>query len=122
MASPCFTVPLPGGRPWPSGRMSMSQPAISSGLASRPMPSGFDAEACFAVGAFCATAIIPALATTPARTLAASVASLADFDILDLAVLVQLPRLDAVVVVDRVDAAEFPQLRLARLDVAAFVG
>src|SRR5215831_125197 len=30
-ASPCFTVPLPGGRPAPSGPMLMSQDARSSG-------------------------------------------------------------------------------------------
>src|SRR5436190_17697004 len=35
-ASPCFGVPLPGGRPTPSGPMLMSHAAISSGVATRP--------------------------------------------------------------------------------------
>src|SRR3954463_1549881 len=34
--SPCFGVPLPGGRPTPSGPMLMSHAAISSGVAARP--------------------------------------------------------------------------------------
>src|SRR3954469_6096966 len=44
-ASPCWTVPLPGGKPAPSGAMSMSQPAISSAVAGCPKPyvcSGVD--------------------------------------------------------------------------------
>src|SRR3954452_9358706 len=35
-ASPCFGVPLPGGRPTPSGPMLMSHAAIPSGVAARP--------------------------------------------------------------------------------------
>src|SRR3954470_20961826 len=39
ISSPCWTVPLPGGSPAPSGAMSMSQPAICSGLAGWPKPN-----------------------------------------------------------------------------------
>src|SRR5229473_4982356 len=35
-ASPCLGVPLPGGRPLPSGLTVRSQDAISSGVATRP--------------------------------------------------------------------------------------
>src|SRR3954451_17508661 len=35
---PCAIVPLPGGKPAPSGAISISQPAISSGLAGCPKP------------------------------------------------------------------------------------
>src|SRR5215472_11590363 len=38
-ASPCLGVPLPGGRPAPSGAMLMSHDAISSGVATRPSPT-----------------------------------------------------------------------------------
>src|SRR6187431_2814259 len=124
MASPCLTVPLPGGRPWPSGRISISQPAISSGLAWRPMPSGF---AC--VAAVCLGAAPP---TPPAATPSASVAAVniaivredresGHLDILNLAVAAQMPGLDAVVVVDRIDAADLAQLGLARLHIAGLV-
>src|SRR5215212_7146948 len=36
---PSATVPLPGGKPAPSGAMSMSQPAISSSVAGCPKPN-----------------------------------------------------------------------------------
>src|SRR5260221_11883760 len=109
--------------------MSMSQPAISCGLAARPMPSRFAAAPCaagFCAAGFCgeafgAAAMIPAPVTTPASAPRASTTSLADLDILDLAILVQLPRLDAVVVIDRVEAAILAQLGLARLHIAAFI-
>src|SRR5689334_10760932 len=37
-ASPCATVPLPGGNPLPVGVMSIFQPAICSGVAGWPKP------------------------------------------------------------------------------------
>src|SRR5262245_238854 len=139
MASPCRTVPLPGGSPWPSGRMSISQPAISSGLRSRPMPRP---------AVVLATPVLPAddlgaaaistCATQPiTRAIAAANPSraklerdpmprsrrsvLRHFDILNLAILAQMPGLDAVVVVDRINATELAQLGLARLHVTGFV-
>src|SRR5262249_6223205 len=56
-----------------------------------------------------------------ARTSARAIDSLADLDILDLPIRPQRPSLDSVVVVDRVDAADFPQGVLARLYVAGLV-
>src|SRR5690242_17605821 len=119
MASPCFAVPLPGGRPMPSGRISMSHPAISAGLASRPMPRCLNvSEGVCSWLAFGAAATAPAPIAT---MLAPNSAPLTHLDIFDLAVLLDMPGLDAVVVVDRIDAAVFAKLRLARLHVAALV-
>src|SRR5450432_1481951 len=42
---PSATVPLPAGRPAPSGRTSMSQSAISSCVTGRPKLSAYAAEA-----------------------------------------------------------------------------
>src|SRR5262245_51017329 len=99
--------------------MSMSQPAISCGVASRPMPSRFAGSGLF-FGAAPRSAVTPNAisAQTPQAT---RPKSLRDFDILDLAALVQMPRLDAVVVIDRVDAAYFTKFALARLHVAGLV-
>src|SRR6476659_10607714 len=119
MASPCFTVPLPGGSPVPSGRMSMSQPAISSGFASRPMSRCFVAwawTACWAAfGAAATPALINARRPAPRRALSRHL------DILNLAVLLHVPGLDAVVVVDRIDATIFAELRLAGLHVTGLI-
>src|SRR4051812_23492464 len=123
MASPSFTVPRPCGRPLPSGRIAISQPAISSRVASRPR---------------CKDSLGPAVASgpplpgfgplwaqpTPTTTPAASAASrkgLSHFDILDLPVEQDVPGLNAVVVVDRVQAAILTQLSLAWLHIAGFV-
>src|SRR5262245_35723852 len=105
--------------------MSMSQPAISSAVAGRPMPSlgGRAGTGCacavdlaFGAAFSCAAA---RLATAPAsRT---TRAALRHFDILDLAVLVDVPRLNAVVMINRAHPAMLAQLGLARLHVAGLV-
>src|SRR4051794_20201138 len=99
--------------------MSMSQPAISSGFASRPMPRCFAAPVCVtrfdAFGAAATFAPIIASAITPNRT------RLRHFDIFNFAVLLHVPGLDAVVVVDRIDAAIFAELGLARLHVSGLI-
>src|SRR5262245_56824730 len=120
----------------------MSHPAISSGLASRPMASDFVAAGAvaFEAGAFRALAAIPAAVMTSISALKPSISKrnvplapsacaigpnggglLRHLDILDLAVLVHVPRLDTVVVIDRIHAAEFAKLGLARLHVAGLV-
>src|SRR5262245_20292902 len=38
MTAPCLAVPLPGGRPVPSGRTSMFQPWRSASAIGRPRP------------------------------------------------------------------------------------
>src|SRR5687767_2939262 len=104
--------------------MSMSQPAISAGVTSRPMPRGL-------ATADLADVFGPAaseLGSIPRSTIIASARTtrrprndcgecLGDFDILHLAVAAQMPSLNAVVVVDRIHAAHLAQLRLARLHV-----
>src|SRR3954449_11574072 len=50
-----------------------------------------------------------------------STRALAHLDILNLAVGLELPGLDAIVVIDRIDAANFAQLGLARLHVASVI-
>src|SRR5918996_1559556 len=120
MASPSLTLPLPGGRPCPSGRTSISQPEISSGLASRPMPRRLEA------GCACAKASEVDMAgnwiaAIPPNVIARAAAHanaferlpsferggathaacsppppLRSFDILDLAVLAHVPCLNAV--------------------------
>src|SRR5688572_19949594 len=100
----------------------MSQPAISAGLASRPMPSGLRAVASgLPAWDFGAAEMIPPPAAASASTPMPRAASLRNLDILNLAVLVQMPGLDAVVVIDRVRPAQPAQLRLARLHVAALI-
>src|SRR5262245_2115216 len=123
-ASPCFTLPLPGGNPWPSGRMSMPQPAISSAVAARPMPS------CLASAAGCVAGALPAgrraSCARPlliATRLAAATSSNASrhFDILHLAAPAHVPGLDAVVVIDGIHPTDLAQSALGRLDVAGLV-
>ena len=87
--------------PCPSGRTSMSQPAI---LAGRGMA---DAVVASAHRLGLRHARCPPSASTSAR----ATDGLADLDILDLAVRLDQPGLDAVVVVDRVDAADLAQAR-----------
>src|SRR5436305_13811642 len=76
----------------------MSQPAISCGVAAWPM--------------FSLRSVANA---DPLKSASASSASLRHFDILDLAIRLYQPGLDAVVVVDRVHTANLAQLILARL-------
>src|SRR4051794_24358242 len=84
----------------------MSQAEISSGSAGRPNPifAGFSA------------ALAVAIARTPITTNATGL--LAELDILDLAIAAHQPALDAVIVVDRVDAANLAQFLFARLHIA----
>src|SRR6478672_411528 len=56
-----------------------------------------------------------------AQESSAAATSLSDFDILDLTIGLHMPGLDAIVVVDRIDAADLAQLRLARLHIAGLV-
>src|SRR5690242_2826488 len=56
-----------------------------------------------------------------AASSSAMTSALADFDILNLAVRLEMPGLDAVVVIDRVDAADLAQCVFGRLNVAGFV-
>src|SRR5882724_9892987 len=84
----------------------MSQPAISAGVAARPSPSlRSPANA------------VPVTATNTNRMRTA----LRHFDILDLAIGLHQPGLDAVVVVDRIDAADLAQRVLRGLHVAGLV-
>src|SRR5687767_4228380 len=83
---PLATLPDPAGRPWKSGRTSMSQAFTSAGVASRPMPGKRDA---------CANAVPDASARTTHAMRSPQL------DILHLAALLHQPRLDGVVVVDR---------------------
>src|SRR5687768_15340095 len=83
----------------------MSQPAICPGVAACPMPSLLP---CANAGALAASS-----------TAIASV--LADLDILNLAVRLEMPGLDAVIVIDRVDAADLAQRVLGRLHIAGLV-
>src|SRR5215471_1039476 len=106
-ASPCFTVPLPGGRTAPSGPMLMSQDARSSGEIGLPRlglcwANTGDANAKSSAGA-AATKILR-------------------IDIFHLAIAGYGPGLDHVVVVDAAVAAQRDELRAARLDVAGLVG
>src|SRR5262249_57435591 len=122
-ASPCFTVPLPGGRPWPSGRMAMSQPAISSGAAARPIPRRLAAATACAGAAAAGRGERPASCARPppiTTRLAATARRIASrhFDILHPPALAPVPGLDAIVVVDGSHPADLSALRPSRLDVA----
>src|SRR5512139_2402981 len=101
MSWPCATVPLPGGRPAPSGRTSMSQPAISSFVAALPKPNG---AAVLVAAGFAGAAAIAKAGTRPST--ASAVAAIAaprirseHLDIVHLAGRIDAPRLDRVVVV-----------------------
>src|SRR6478735_4694421 len=101
ISMPLATEPAPLGRPWKSGRTSMSQAFTSAGVAARPMPGK---RSC---------AWTPAVA---ARTSAAS-RNLGNVDIAHLPALLHQPRLDGVVVIDRALAAHLAQLRAGGLHV-----
>src|SRR6056297_1954330 len=104
-SSPVHTSPDPFGRPRPSGMILTSQAAISSGSASRPSP--------YSPGH---TAVAVALTVSPATSV-----NLRNFDILCLPIGPHPPCLNTVVVIDRVFAAHFAQLRLGGLDIAGVV-
>src|SRR5215470_8335629 len=55
MAAPCAAVPLPGGRPLPSGPILMSQSASSASLIGLPRPGLSAAIAVFAANATATT-------------------------------------------------------------------
>src|SRR5438874_1545078 len=104
-ASPCFGVPLPGGRPTPSGPMLMSHAEISSGVASCPR---------FGLSAANATA------EAMARPEAAMRRALR-VDMLHLALLGNGPGCDGIAVIDGPVAARGDHLLTRRLDVTSFV-
>src|SRR5688500_2352152 len=83
----------------------MSQPAICSGVAGWPMPSFLP---CANAGAL-------------AMSMSAIASALADLDILNLTVRLEMPGLDAVIVINRVDAADLAQRVLGRLHIAGLV-
>src|ERR1700680_2980369 len=93
---PFATLPEPGGRPLKSGRTSMSQAAISAGVAGRPTPGYWPAAAANAASA----------SVTPAQAGAQSI----NLDIRHFAAVGDLPPLDRVVVIDRARAAHGAQL------------
>src|SRR5262245_66606638 len=98
----------------------MSQPAISSGVAARPMPSRLaPASGCVAwtlPAARRASCARPLPITTRLAAAARSNAS-RHFDILHLAAAAHVPGLDAVVVVDGVHPADLAPPGLGRLHV-----
>src|SRR3954453_21887318 len=105
-ASPCFGVPLPGGKPTPSGPMLMSHEAISSGVAARPR---------FGLSAANVTA------EAMARPEAAMRRALR-IDMLHLAVVGNSPSGNGVGVIDGSAAARSDHLLPRRLDVTGLVG
>ena len=100
---PARRVPRPGGRPAPSGRTSMSQPAISL----RRSPACRSRTAASAPRPACDAAASSAArrARRPARALRAT------WTLLTSPRRVDAPRLDRVVVIDRARAAHRAQLR-----------
>src|SRR6266849_5478290 len=148
MGLPSAAVPLPGGKPWPSGGMVRSQALTSSTVGGRPTPY---------VGSWARAAGGPTPATssnTPATTIpgvrrrkgrasrhvrtpaspmqsdfggcskgaVAAPFDWLDVDIVDVPVGRHLPALDGVVVVDRVHAADLDQLGERRLHITGLVG
>src|SRR5262245_48639152 len=107
---PIAAVPLPGGRPRPSGGMVRSQALISSAVGARPTPY---------VGIWAATIEASAMTETIARAISSRDLRIG---ILDAAAGRDLPALNRVVVIDRVEATDLDQLRERRLDVAGVVG
>src|SRR5580765_4823092 len=93
--APMAAVPLPGGRPAPSGGMLMSQAAISAGVAGWPR-SG--------------PSTLRAAASQPASAAAVSTATTLRVYILHLPVGRHAPRLDRVVVEDDVAAVQGDEL------------
>src|SRR3546814_2902636 len=109
--SPSATVPLPGGRPAPSGpRTSMFQPAIFSWVAAVPKPNGL-----------CAAGLVWARAGRARAMTNRAARLLSDLDIFDLAVGLHPPGMDGVLVIDRIEAAHRSQGFDGRLHIAALV-
>src|SRR5262245_19318235 len=108
-SAPAAAVPLPGGRPAPSGPTLMSQPATCAGVASRPRfgPSGV-------------AAVTPAPAQPPTISASATRAR-SRVDMLHLAARRHAPGLDAVEVEDRVVAVLGDELLAFRLHGAGVV-
>src|SRR5260370_37874570 len=106
-ASPCLTVPLPGGSPAPSGPMLMSQEARSSAEIGLPR-----------VG------LCSANAGDASAKRAAGAAALQNLriDIFHLAIDGHRPGLDHVVVVGAAVAAQRDELLAARLHVSGLIG
>src|SRR5215471_3673327 len=107
-ASPCLTVPLPGGRPAPSGPMLMSQEPRSSTEIGLPR-----------LGLCCWA---NASGASAKRTAGAAATRNLRIDIFHLAIACDGPRLDHVVMVNAAVAAQPDELLAARLDVASLVG
>ena len=108
---PLATEPDPAGSPLKSGRTSISHAATSAGVALRPIfkYAGF----AFAAGALCAIALVFAetASATNRRVLRIDldiVIALADLNIADLAIGINLPRLNCIVVIDRARTAYCP--------------
>src|SRR6266700_3847644 len=99
MSLPCAAVPLPSGRPVPSGATEMSQALTSSGVGARPTPY---------FGAW-------------AKSAAAAKASSSALHIAHTSVGGDFPDRDAVVVVLRIGAAGLDQRLAGGLHVAGFV-
>src|SRR5262249_26109726 len=108
--APAAGVPLPGGRPTPSGPMLMSQPATCAGVASRPR-----------FGPSSAAEVAPAPAQPP-RTSASITPARSRVDMLHLAVGRHAPGLDAAEVEDRVVAVLGDEPLALRLHGARIVG
>src|SRR5712691_10022681 len=150
MGLPSAAVPLPGGKPWPSGGIVRSQALTSSTVGGRPTPY---------VGSWARAAggLSPATSSkTPATTIPGvrrrtgreseraqvraptspapsdsggcskgTVEPAFDWlgvDIVDAPVGRHFPALDAVVVVDRVQAADLDQLGERRLHITGLIG
>src|SRR6187401_1916431 len=113
MACPSATLPRPRGNPVPSGLTSMSQPAISAGVAGFPRPN--------LPAAFACAAHADAASATPTHMIRMQTPLRRDLDIAHFAAWIDAPRLDRVVVVDRARSAHFAQLPIARLHVAGLV-
>src|SRR5262245_44778281 len=109
-SAPAAAVPLPGGRPAPSGPTLMSQPATCAGVASRPRfgPSGV-------------SAVTPAPAQPPTISASATRAR-SRVDMLHIAARRHAPGLDPVEVEDRVVAVLGDELLALRLHGAGVVG
>src|SRR5215467_1155476 len=108
--APAAAVPLPGGKPAPSGPTLMSQPAICAGVASRPR-----------FGPSIVVVVTPRPAQPP-TTSASARATRSRVDMLHLAVRRHAPGLDAVEVKGPVVAVLGDELLALRLHATRVVG
>src|SRR5450755_1090513 len=115
MSCPSSTEPLPSGKPVPSALTSMSQPAISAGVAALPKSK------CRSRGSFGAPAAMHAIAANAANKQFARNSLRCDLNIADFAACRDAPGLDGIVMVDRARAAHLAQLAVGRLHVTRFV-